>query len=244
MNYKDLPENQGDFKIFEKECLSLVPKGESESCLKTALDQLDEIQPSRSTTERSVLKDIVTDLCFIAFRENKSGKKDFSEDSRNKHKALLKEIPIQLKAIKTLKNFSNEFNEAEKNISVLGDEITVKTLDKSQKTLEGILNNEHPLILSMQRFLLSYPNPIVKQQETEAPEVNWLLFALVFLIRKFSDPNLKNGEWAEKLSGEMPPADEPYHYSIVSDIVNAVIKPHGTAKNQFALHDGFYFILL
>lgn len=86
-------------QLFDKQCLNLIPEGESESRLKKALRRLDKIQSRRTEVDRAALEEIVKDLCLTFFREKWNSGPDFSRRGREKNKTFEKDM----------KNFINKY---------------------------------------------------------------------------------------------------------------------------------------
>ena len=64
-----------------------------------------------------------------------------------------------------------------------------------------------------------YPKELANQSQREFPQINSLLFSLVFLFRQFTD-NSPDNNWFKKKFGPMPSTGKP-NYKLVTQLTNA-----------------------
>jgi len=106
---------------------------------------------------------------------------------------------------------------------------------------DGLLDYLHELENSKQPFqnchgALYYPDGLPVQAMRQSPELNSLLFHLVFIFRQYTDKKNVGGGWYQRKTDLMPTGGRPC-YEQVAEISNAVnsICNHKLSQKQFSV---------
>lgn len=229
---------------------------------RNALDALETIKAPRSKDELRQLTDQAKRLCFEAVHYETSSFKDSGKMAREEVEAVLKAIPNQTAALKTLRQFIHEYPFH----SSKGFEAAfLKTVDKNplkqaldgwkgEITTEDFLDNIFSLYQKGLTYLeqglsdakkesylalrvsgtLIYPDSLNKREKGANAAENDLLFNLAYLFRDFTNPSVKPFGLS-KISGPLPDHGNPC-YPHIAYLANAVFYESGDTyqeKNEF-----------
>ena len=96
---------------------------------------------------------------------------------------------------------------------------SIKLRNDDRFSLEPAKVNKNSFAHWRQHGALLYPKVLDNQSQRELPQINSLLFSLVFLFRQFTD-NSTDDNWFKTKFGPMPSTGNP-NYKLVTKLINA-----------------------
>jgi len=189
---------------------------------KLLLERLKELEPDRGSECIQKLKTSILVYCFCYSKFNNVLGSGWTFLLRKEDREFVNSAERALQNIQQLLSFMKE--------QPPSHEVLNKTLDID---LENILShytiNVKLLIKEMekrefahwrQHGALLFPKGLSNQSQGRTPQINSLLFTLVFILRQYTDQDSPDSAWLKAKAGSMPKNGKP-HYELVAQIINA-----------------------
>lgn len=193
-------------------------------------DSLKDLEPDRGEDAFKLLKAYILYHCFRFEDGHNNEQTNLVAKFREGECSFVESGEKALQNIKDLLSFMEKFHPLHGGVSA---EVNEDLNQEPSIDIDTILSKYH-LHLSeyiritkkklmpawVQHGILYFPGGLENQTQRKHPQVNGLLFAIVFLLRQYTNQNVSGECWLQRMEGSMPATGRP-HYKLVAEILNA-----------------------
>jgi hypothetical protein len=207
---------------FSGDWVSWLKRIKKSNLHKLLLERLKELEPDRGSDCIQNLKVSILAYCFCCSEFSNVPGSGWTFLLREEDRGFVKSAEKALQNTQQLLSFMKE--------QPPSHEVLNKTLNIDfEDILSHYAANVKHLVIEMkkkefahwrQHGALLFPQGLSNQSQGENPQVNSLLFSLVFLLRQYTDQGSPDNAWLKAKAGPMPKNGRP-HYGLVAQIINA-----------------------
>ncbi len=164
------------------------------------------------------LKNAILGHCYCSANPGNVPGGDWSNQLREEDKTFIESAPSILNKIDELTTFINRYPASHQTL----DFDLVNILNKYSSHIK-----ERSSELRKKKFAhwqqygaLYYPDTLTPQAQREYPQLNSIVFSIIFFIQQYTDQSVPGDNWLKIKGGPMPKNGIP-HYELAAQIVNA-----------------------
>ena len=187
--------------------------------LSTILNRkLKELEPDRGLDAIKKLKDAILGYCYYASNPNNIPGGNWSTQLREEDKTFTESAPSILRKIDELTTFINRHPTSHQPFEFdLAN--ALKIYSSNIKECSSQLKKKQ--FAHWQQYgALYYPDTLTSQAQREYPQLNSIVFSVVFFIKQYTDQSVLGDNWLKIKGGPMPKNGIP-HYELAAQIINA-----------------------
>jgi hypothetical protein len=188
------------------------------SLIKILNEKLKELEPDRGLDAIKELKNAILGHCYCSANPDNVPGGDWSDQLREEDKIFIESAPSILNKIDELTTFITSYPASDQTLEFdLANALNKYSSDIKERS-SGL--REKKFAHWQQYGALYYPDRLTPQAQKKHPQLNSIIFSVVFLIRQYTDKSVPGDNWLKIKCGPMPKDGIP-HYELAAQIVNA-----------------------